>query len=165
MAVRLSKIALVGAMGLLLLLIALNNITDYQGNFRYVSHVLAMDTVFADSQLTWRALRSPFWHRWVYATMIGTELLTALLCLVGAGRLAAAIAQTGPIFNQRKTIAIYGLTLSCLFWLVGFMVIGGEWFTMWQSPDWNGQPSAFRFFTCGGLALIYLTSKDDPDPG
>lgn len=161
MAVRLSKIALVGAMGLLLLLMALNNLTDYQGNFRYVSHVLAMDTVFADSQLTWRAIPSPFWQRVVYGSMIGIELLTALLCLVGAGRLAAEIAQTGPIFNQGKAIAIAGLTLSCLFWLVGFMVVGGEWFTMWQSPDWNGQPAAFRFFCCGGLVLIYLSISDD----
>ena len=33
---------------------------------------------------------------------------------------------------------------SCL-WQVGFMSIGGEWFGMWQSQQWNGVPSAFRF--------------------
>jgi predicted small integral membrane protein len=31
-------------------------------------------------------------------------------------------------------------------WFVGFMVIGGEWFLMWQSSTWNGQEAAFRFY-------------------
>ncbi|MBU6230366.1 MAG: DUF2165 family protein [Cyanobacteria bacterium REEB459] len=162
MALRLSKIALVAAVGLLMLSMAVNNISDYGGNFRYVSHVLAMDTVFADSQLTWRAIASPFWQRLVYGFMIAVELLTALLCLGGAGGLLAALAQPGSVFNQRKAIAIGGLTLSCLFWFVGFIVVGGEWFTMWQSPEWNVQPAAFQFFSCGGLVLIYLSVSDDP---
>jgi predicted small integral membrane protein len=31
-------------------------------------------------------------------------------------------------------------------WFFGFMVVGGEWFSMWQSPTWNGQEAAFRFY-------------------
>ena len=31
-------------------------------------------------------------------------------------------------------------------WFVGFVVVGGEWFLMWQSATWNGQEAAFRFY-------------------
>lgn len=162
MAVRLCKIALVAAIGLLALIIVVNNTTDYNTNFQYVHHVLAMDTIFPDSTLTWRAIRTPALQHAAYAVIIATEATIALLCLLGAGRLWQRLTQPGAIFDQAKAIATYGLTLAFLFWFVGFMVIGGEWYAMWQSPDWNGQPPAFRFIGCVGLVLIYL-SLPDPD--
>ena len=39
-----------------------------------------------------------------------------------------------------------GTTLGFLVWFTGFLVIGGEWFAMWQSATWNGQEAAFRFY-------------------
>ncbi|MFM7325442.1 MAG: DUF2165 family protein, partial [Nodosilinea sp.] len=42
MAVRWSKILLVAAVGLLMLVMAMNNISDYGANLRYVQHVLSM---------------------------------------------------------------------------------------------------------------------------
>ena len=36
------------------------------------------------------------------------------------------------------------------------MVVGGEWFAMWQSEDWNGQDPAFRFFTMIEIVLVVL---------
>ncbi|MFM7220343.1 MAG: DUF2165 family protein [Nodosilinea sp.] len=164
MAVRWSKILLVAAVGLLMLVMAMNNISDYGANLRYVQHVLSMDTVFADSQLTWRALRSPDWHHLIYRAMIATEGAIALLCLAGSLRLGLVIRQTTEVFQSAKAIAIYGLTLGFLFWFLGFMVIGGEWFTMWQSPEWNGQAPAFRFLSSVGLVLIYLTLANDDHP-
>lgn len=161
MAVRWSKILLVAAVGLLTLVMVINNISDYGANLRYVQHVLSMDTVFADSQLTWRALRSPDWHHLIYNIMIAMEAAIALLCLMGSLRLALVSRQSAEVFQAAKAIAIYGLTLGFLFWFLGFMVIGGEWFTMWQSPEWNVQAPAFRFLSCVGLVLIYLTLPND----
>jgi predicted small integral membrane protein len=40
------------------------------------------------------------------------------------------------------------------------MVIGGEWFGMWQSKDWNGVPSAFRFDVVLLLVLIFVMQND-----
>lgn len=131
MAVRWSKILLVAAVGLLVLVIAINNISDYTANFRYVQHVLSMDTVFEDSHLTWRAVHSLGWQQLVYIAMIATEVAIALLCLIGAIRLAVVSQEGTEVFHRAKAIAIHGLTLGCLFWLLGFLVIGGEWFTMW----------------------------------
>jgi predicted small integral membrane protein len=165
MVVRLSKIALVASIGLLALIIAIDNVIDYDSNFRYVYHVMTMDTVFPDSQLTWRAIPSPGLHRLAYGLIIVTEFAIALLCLGGAGQLWIARRQPTEAFNQAKSTAISGLTLAFLFWFVGFMVIGGEWFAMWQSADWNGQPSAFRFLGCVGIVLLYLNSPElAPDP-
>ncbi|WP_035991163.1 DUF2165 family protein [Leptolyngbya sp. KIOST-1] len=160
MAVRISKTLLVGSIGLLALVIVLNNLTDYNANFQYIQHVMSMDTVFADSQLTWRAITSSPLQRAVYAIIISTEFAIALLCLLGAVRLAQDLGSSGDAFNRAKATAIYGLTLAFLFWFVGFMVVAGEWFTMWQSLDWNGQQPAFRFIGCVGLVLIYLSLND-----
>jgi predicted small integral membrane protein len=43
-----------------------------------------------------------------------------------------------------------------MLWLLAFTTIGGEWFLMWQSRDWNGQQAAFRMFTTEALILILL---------
>lgn len=48
----------------------------------------------------------------------------------------------------------------CCWWFAGFLVVGGEWFQMWQSKTWNGQEAAFRFVACIGLVLIFLNQPD-----
>lgn len=160
MAVRISKTLLVASIGLLALVIVLNNLTDYNANFAYIQHVLSMDTVLADSQLTWRAIASPALQRATYGVIIATEFTVAVLCLAGSVQLGKALGSSGVAFNRAKNTAICGLTLAFLFWFVGFMVIAGEWFTMWQSVDWNGQQPAFRFIGCVGFVLLYLSLTD-----
>lgn len=160
MAVRISKTLLVASIGLLAAVIVLNNLTDYNANFDYIQHVLSMDTVLLDSRLTWRAIASPRLQQIAYLAIIATEAAIALLCLGGAVRLSQTLGSNGATFNRAKATATYGLTLAFLFWFVGFMVVGGEWFTMWQSADWNGQQPAFRFIGCVGFVLLYLSLAD-----
>jgi predicted small integral membrane protein len=64
------------------------------------------------------------------------------------------------LFDRAKTLAILGLTLGFLLWQVGFMSIGGEWFGMWQSQQWNGVPSAFRFVMTIAVVLIFVALPD-----
>ena len=40
------------------------------------------------------------------------------------------------------------------------MVVGGEWFSMWQSPMWNGQEAAFRFYMTILAVLIFVNQPD-----
>jgi predicted small integral membrane protein len=40
------------------------------------------------------------------------------------------------------------------------MVVGGEWFAMWQSKDWNGQEAAFRFYMTVLAVLIFVSLPD-----
>jgi predicted small integral membrane protein len=42
----------------------------------------------------------------------------------------------------------------------GFITIGGEWFQMWRSVEWNGLEPAFRNSVLAilGLVLVHLPS-------
>ncbi len=41
------------------------------------------------------------------------------------------------------------------------MSVGGKWFGMWMSKEWNGVPDAFRFFITIILVPIYLAMPDE----
>lgn len=164
MPVRLCKIALVASIGALALVACVNNLQDPQSNFLYIQHVMSMDTTFPENQLLWRAITSPAAHRAAYGLLIGTEGAIALLCLVGSFILLGAVGRPVGEFDRAKGVAIAGLTLAFLFWFFGFMVVGGEWFAMWQSETWNGQQPAFRFIGCVGIVLLFLNSPEPNEP-
>ena len=63
-------------------------------------------------------------------------------------------------FDAAKQVAIVGFTAGLLVWFFGFMVIGGEWFLMWQSHQWNGQEAAFKFYMAILGVLIFLNQPD-----
>jgi predicted small integral membrane protein len=163
MIARLSKSLLTLALGVFALLVGVNNIIDYEPNFAFVRHVLSMDTTFPGNKLLWRAITNDGVHHAAYALIIVSELAVGLLCIAGAWNLLAARAQPAAEFNQAKALAIAGITAGFALYFFGFLVIGGEWFQMWQSATWNGQEAAFRFAAVFGLVLIYVTIEDgDP---
>src|SRR2546427_42981 len=86
-------------------LAALNNIIDYGTNFRFVQHVLTMDSTFEDSKLRPRAIRSPALHHLAYCALIAAEALTAALCLWGAVRLFAVLDSSVESFHETKMVA------------------------------------------------------------
>lgn len=158
--IRLSKAAMVAAIAVLATLVAFGNITDYWTNFAFVQHVLSMDTVFPETTIRYRAITSPVLHHAAYVLIIAAEAATTVLCWIGAYRLLRAVKAPAAVFNSSKSIAIAGLTLGFLLWQVGFMSIGGEWFGMWMSEQWNGVPSAFRFVMTILGVLIYVALPD-----
>ncbi len=160
MIVRLSKIALVLAVGVFGLLVGGDNVIDYGTNYAFVTHVMDMDTIFPDSTLAWRAVTSPVLHQVAYAGIIAVELLSGALCVAGSGRLWKLRAESARDFNAGKDVAVAGLVLGLLLWFGGFLIVGGEWFQMWQSKTWNGQEAAFRFVASIGLVLIFLNQPD-----
>jgi predicted small integral membrane protein len=163
--VRGSKIALVAAIALWASLVAFGNITDYGTNFAFVEHVLSMDTVFPETTIRYRAVTSPALHHATYLLIIAAEALTAVLCWIGAYRMLRSVRMSADSFKSSKGIAIAGLTLGFLVWQVGFMAIGGEWFGMWMSQQWNGVPSAFRFVVTIIAVLIYVAIPDSDRDG
>ena len=158
--IRLAKVALVAAIAAAATLVAFGNITDYGTNFAFVRHVLMMDTIFPDSGIKYRAITSPALHHAAYWLIIAAEALTALLCWTGAVRLLHQRHAPADAFNRSKAFAVAGLTLGFLVWQFGFMTVGGEWFGMWQSAQWNGAPSAFRFAMVVIAVLIFVALPD-----
>ncbi len=160
-AVRFAKIALVTAAGLFCLLVGYNNIVDYGSNYMFVQHVLSMDTTFPDNAVrASRAITDPQLHRIAYWLIIAAELGVGLLCLAGAIRLLMVVNASAVRFNMAKSTASLALAAGMLFWFFGFIVVGGEWFQMWQSQIWNGQEAAFRFIASLGLFLVFLSFED-----
>jgi predicted small integral membrane protein len=84
MTMRLAKSFLVLLIGLFALLVGVNNVLDYNSNFEFVRHVMAMDTTFANNALKGRAITDPALHHAAYALIIAAEIATGLLCLAGA---------------------------------------------------------------------------------
>ncbi|MEQ9463253.1 MAG: DUF2165 domain-containing protein [Haliea sp.] len=159
---RMVKISLVASAALLATLVAFNNITDYDSNFQFVRHVLMMDTTFPDNKGMWRRLEHPALHHLAYVLIIAWECAVAVVCWIGAVRLWSA--RLDPrAFNAAKGPAIAGLGLGIGLWFTGFVVIGAEWFLMWQSSSWNGQESAARFALLLGVILLYVSAQDPPE--
>jgi predicted small integral membrane protein len=88
---RLGKTLLTSTLALYFLLVAFNNIIDYDTNFKFVQHVLSMDSIPADAHVQWRAIRSPQLHHVSYWTIILWELMTGCMCGLGAKRLFSAL--------------------------------------------------------------------------
>jgi predicted small integral membrane protein len=156
--VRLCKIVFVASVALFFTIVAFGNVTDYNSNWQFVQHVLSMDTTFPDSSLHWRAITDPTLQTAGYWLIIATEIVTAILLWAGAFRLLGAV--NGPDFNRAKSIAVAGLGLGFLLYMVGFGTIASEWFAMWQSQTWNAQHTAFDFLTMIIAVLIFVVFPD-----
>lgn len=157
MTLRLSKISLLLAVALYYLLVAFNNLTDYNSNYQFVHHVLLMDSTFPGNHGLWRALPETGLQTAFYWSIIAWESTTCVLCCLGGFRLVRALKAPAEAFQQAKSVGIAALTLGCLLWFVAFTTVGGEWFLMWQSRTWNGQDAAFRMFASLGIILAYLS--------
>jgi predicted small integral membrane protein len=161
---RAAKASAVAAVALFASLVAFGNVTDYDTNFAFVRHVLSMDTIFPSSTIRYRAITSPALHHAAYASIIAVEALVAVLCGIGAVQLARRLRADAKEFDRAKRFAVAGLALGFLLWQVGFMSIGGEWFGMWQSQQWNGVASAFRFAIVILAVLIFVSLPEQDSP-
>lgn len=158
---RVSKIFLLAALALNFSIVATNNILDYDSNYQFVKHVLLMDTTFPGNNLMWRSISSPAVYTIFYISIIVWELSIAVILWLGAYRLLKMIKRGANAFNPVKETAVIGLTLSLLLWFTAFITVGGEWFLMWQSTEWNGESAALQYFIVSGIVLIYLKMKDE----
>jgi predicted small integral membrane protein len=157
---RVAKVLMVFGVAFYYVLIVFNNLTDYDSNYQFVRHVLMMDSTFPGNRGMWRAINAPTAHTAFYLLIIAWETLSMILCLTGGVKLASSLWDSPAAFNAAKRIAILGFTVSLMQWLVAFLVVGGEWFLMWQSKNWNGQDAAFRMFAIIGIALLFLAQPD-----
>ncbi|HEV7777739.1 MAG TPA: DUF2165 domain-containing protein [Luteibacter sp.] len=161
MSLRLLKVLSVSAMGLMLGLFAFGNLTDYNSNFQFVRHVLMMDTIFPDATIRYRAIATPWMHHVAYGAVIATQVTAAALCWLGAWRMWRRRKEASTVFQHARRSAFAGLALGAALYQVGFITIGGEWFGMWMSSQWNGIDSAFRFFVCLFAVLVFVAMRDD----
>lgn len=160
MTTRIAKMLLLAGLALYYTLVIFNNVTDFNSNYQFVRHVVSMDTTGSGNHGMWRAMPSPASYLTFYLCIISWEIVTAILLWWGSERLLRALRLPATKFNAAKRLPVMALTLSLMMWLVAFLVVGGEWFLMWQSHTWNGQEEAFRNFCVMSLVLLILLQPD-----
>ena len=88
------------------------------------------------------------------------EAFMAFCCIKGSWRMIKNVKKDAAVFHDSKNWAVAGLLIGILIWFVGFEVIGGEWFAMWQSATWNGLAAAERVLGFLVAILILLQLKE-----
>ena len=158
---RIAKISMIAALAAFALIVAYDNIADYDSNYEFVKHVLSMDTTFGGNALKDRAIANEtMWHL-AYVLIIAAEAATGLLLAFGALVLLRWLKSPAAIFNHAKVWAVAGLAIGFALWFFGFLVVAGEYFAMWQSKLWNGQEAAFRITAVILGVLIYVSLPDN----
>lgn len=146
--------------GLFGLFVVMGNLMDYDSNYQFVRHVLSMDTTFEGNAIQWRAVTAPWAWTAGYIGIILAQGVFSALALVGAGKLFRRRNADAARYDQARGwgYAAYGLGLA--IWFVGFIVVGSEWFAMWQSPLWNGKSTAMDIVTLWtGFAVLLAMNE------
>ncbi|WCT11990.1 DUF2165 family protein [Mucilaginibacter jinjuensis] len=152
---RIAKFIAVATIGLMALLIVIGNTTDYFTNYVFVEHVLKMDTIFPNSHILYRSIHSIFIFHAAYIFIILMEAAMTFCCIKGSWLLFKNRNSSAVQFHASKNWAIAGIITGITIWFLGFEVIGGEWFAMWQSQTWNGLGSAERIVSFLVLVLLF----------
>jgi predicted small integral membrane protein len=147
-------------------LVAIGNITDFGTNQEFVQHVLAMDTTDfgaegdagLDPDVMWRAVTNETLQLIAYIGVIIWETLTAVVCLAAVWLWVRA--RHTRSFDLPRRVATIGMLMIIILFFGGFITVGGEWFQMWRSVEWNGLDPAFRnsVLALFALVLIHLPS-------
>ncbi len=157
--VRLVQTVLSALLASYTLLVAFTNLTDYGANFEFVRMVIGMSDTFSTSK-TWRGITHPFAPHLFYAAVIAMESAAGVLGMLGAVRMWKTRYATPALFQKSKNIAVYGALAGLILWFGAFVVVGGEWFLMWQSKTWNAQATAFSLSIFYGWALSILLKNE-----
>lgn len=141
---RIPLILMMFGWGLMHLLVAFGNMTDYGTNFEFVKHVLSMDTIFPNSAVGYRAITTPWVHHGFYIFIILLESLIAVFGIMAAYRFYVYRNAETTVFTVQKKNGYVAIALGLLLWFISFSIVGAEWFSMWQSADWNAVDTANR---------------------
>lgn len=157
--IRLAKVAVIAALAAFALIVAYNNVFDYNSNYQFVRHVLSMDTTFPDNALRPRAIERNAVARGLCCDQRrrGFDRSAAR---AGRSRVARPIASECQNLQPPQALGGGRTDARDCLWFFDFIVIGGEYFAMWQSKIWNGQEGAFRIATTMLAALIFVGLPD-----
>lgn len=154
--VRFLKIFVVALVALFATMVAFGNLVDYDSNYQFVKHVLSMDTTFEGNALMWRAITSEGLITAAYWFIILLESVVAVLGWMAVGKMTKAMKKSDEQFDASKKWGYYAFMVALLIWFVGFIVVGAEWFAMWQSQIWNGKQTAMDIVeVLLGLLIVF----------
>lgn len=152
--IKILQLFIVTCLALYATFVFAGNLMDYDSNYQFVKHVLAMDTTFEDNSLMWRSITNDVLVNLAYWGIIAVEGAIAAFAWVASAKMCRRFKKSPEEFNGGKTFGFYAFMLAILLWFVGFICFGSEWFAMWQSSAWNGKQTAMDLTTVFGIFLI-----------
>lgn len=159
--IRLVQTFVVMALALFATMVVLGNLMDYGSNYDFVKHVLAMDTTFEGNNLMWRAVTGEAMVTLAYWAIIAVEAAVAVCAWIAGIRMMRSFEASADKFAAAKSVGYWAFLLALLLWFVGFIVIGSEWFAMWQSDIWNGKQTAMDIVEVVGIFMVaYMLPTD-----
>ena len=63
-------------------------------------------------------------------------------------------------FDKARTWGYAAYALGLVIWFIGFIVIGSEWFAMWQSDSWNGKDTAMPLAILFSVLAVLLAQNE-----
>ena len=151
---RFVQVFVVLAVAMFATFVFLGNLLDYDSNYQFVKHVLSMDTTFEGNKLMWRAITNEGLITAAYWGIILVEGLVAAFAWAAGAKMIKNLNKSYDKFVAAKSAGYYAFMLGFLLWFVGFIVIGTEWFAMWQSDIWNGKQTAMDITEVLGIFLV-----------
>jgi predicted small integral membrane protein len=159
--IRLSKILLIVFVGLQGLFYALNNVVNFEAAKGFVQGVLPMAGNEAYPNAFGPAVSSPVLITIVLCCIIVGEFVVAAFSFRGAYDMFRVRGSSAESFHDAKTWAIMGCVMALLVWFGLFMVIGGAYFQMWQTPlGAAAQGGAFQYAISSGIVLLFVNAPD-----
>lgn len=160
--IRIVKIMAILLTGLFATFVCMGNLMDFGSNYEFVKHVLLMDTTFEGNKLMWRSITNTNFWLITYWGLIIAEGTVAILGWITAIKMIRAINKDKTIFSDAKKLGYIAFLLALCIWFIGFIIIGSEWFAMWQSKVWNGKQTAMDISQVfiGFLILFSLPEQE-----
>lgn len=141
------------------LLVMMQNFFDYNSNYVYVAHILSMDTITANENIMYRAIKSPYLHHRIYWFIITMEVTYTVLCLMGTYHMYRKINDSAEAFHEAKKFSIMGILVAIFIYYVCLQTVGTEWFDMDTSKAWNAKEWARNIVDFMFPLMIYITLK------
>src|SRR5271154_5487260 len=113
---RLIKVFFGISIGIYMLLVCINNITDYDADFQFVSKVSGMEDIFSREKNGWRAINSPILQHIFYTFIIAWEIVITILVALGVTRMLRTFRKGSKEFNHSGRTLRMGLFLGVILW-------------------------------------------------
>lgn len=158
--IRLVQTFVLAAFSLFATFVVLGNLMDYGSNEAFVKHVLSMDTTFEGNKLMWRAITGEGLQTAAYWGIIAAEFAVAALGWTSVVKMVKHQRASSEKYAKAKVLGFYAFLVAILIWFIGFIVLGSEWFAMWQSQIWNGKQTAMDIIEVVGVFLVLFSLPD-----
>lgn len=132
----------------------------WQTNFTEISPVLALEGTWGWPGNDLRAVTNPLLASVIIAVLYLSELSVGIFCALGVKNLWSARAGPNAGFHNAKKYAVAGCTMALVIWFGFFIIVGGDWFLMWQSEVGGFSLAlAFKYVGSIGLVLLFLLNQ------